>query len=366
MAAPATPPGTDSAAAVRLYTEGDVLYAAMLDAIGQARHSVKLESYIFAYDEVGKRFIEALTARAKAGVQVLVYLDAAGSLFWGPREVQRTLAAGGVTVRWFRRWSWRSPLRYNRRNHRKLLVVDGQRGFFGGFNIDRQNSLAVYGPGRWRDTHLEVRGELAHELQRVFDDFWRGRRRELPAFEAADGSLLITNYSRRGRLFLRDLYAMRFAGAARRIWLTTPYLVPDFRTRSGLMRAARRGVDVRLLVPRKSDVWLAKWAAHAAYANLLAAGVRIHEYLPRMLHAKTMVVDEGWSCVGTANLDYRSFFLNYELNLASEDPALAAELARDFEQDLTQSEQIQPRRWSRRGPWLRLLEVIGWAARHWL
>lgn len=366
MAAPATPPGSDSTASVRLYTEGDVLYAAMLEAIAQARHSVKLESYIFAYDEVGKRFIEALTKRAAAGVQVQVYLDAAGSLFWGSDAVQNALAQGGVKVRWFRRWSWRTPLRYNRRNHRKLLVVDGARGFFGGFNIHRENSISVYGPARWRDTHLEVVGDLAWELDRVFDDFWCGRRRAQAAFEAADGSLLITNYSRRGRLFLRDLYAVRFAGAARRIWLTTPYLVPDFRTRNGLIRVARRGVDVRLLVPRKSDVWLAKWAAHAAYANLLVAGVKIYEYLPRMLHAKTVVVDEAWSCVGTANLDYRSFFLNYELNLASEDPELAAELARDFIQDLAQSEQIQPRRWARRGQWLRLLEVIGWAARHWL
>ena len=366
MVAQATQSGITTAAPVRLYTEGDALYAAMLEAIAESSQSVKLESYIFAYDEVGRRFIEALTERAAAGVQVLVYLDAAGSLFWGPHDVQRALNRGGVDVRWFRRWSWRSPLRYNRRNHRKLLVVDGKRGFFGGFNIHRQSSLAVYGPARWRDTHLEVRGELARELQKFFDAFWRNRRRELPAVESTDGRLLITNHSRRGRLFLRDLYAVRFAGASRRIWLTTPYLVPDFRTRNGLMRAARRGVDVRLLVPRKSDVPLAKWAAHAAYANLLAAGVRIYEYLPRMLHAKTIVVDEGWSCVGTANLDYRSFFLNYELNLASEDTALASQLARDFEQDLAESELILPRRWARRGPWLRILEVIGWAARHWL
>ena len=367
MAAPAHPPNAkQTAPAVRLYTEGDVLYAAMLEGIAQARRNVKLESYIFAADEIGRRFIAALCERAAAGVQVLVYLDAAGSLFWGPHEVTRTLKQGGVQVHWFHRWSWRSPLRYNRRNHRKLLVVDGQRGFFGGFNIHRQNSRAVYGPARWRDTHVEVRGELAQGLEKLFDAFWNNHRRKGPVIEVTDGNQLITNHSRRGRLYLRDLYAVRFAGAARRIWLTTPYLVPDFRTRNGLMRAAKRGVDVRLLVPRKSDVWLAKWAAQAAYANLLASGARIYEYLPRMLHAKTMVVDESWSCVGTANLDYRSFFLNYELNLASENPALAAALSRDFEHDLAESELILPRRWARRGRWLRILEVIGWAARHWL
>src|SRR5690349_11683417 len=122
---------------IRVYTEGDRLYSAMLAAIASARRSVKLESYIFADDEIGRRFITALTERARAGVQVLVHLDAAGSFFWGPRAVQKALTAGGVRVRWFQRWSWRNPLRYNRRNHRKLLVVDGRTGFFGGFNIHR-------------------------------------------------------------------------------------------------------------------------------------------------------------------------------------------------------------------------------------
>ena len=121
-----------------------------------------------------------------------------------------------------------------------------------------------------------------------------------------------------------------------------------------------------LLVPHKSNERLAQWAAHAAYANLLAAGVHIHEYLPRMLHAKTLVVDGGWCSVGTANLDYRSFFLNYELNLASEDRALVQTLERQFSQDLSESAPVGPRRWAQR-PWLsRPLEVIAWAGRHWL
>ena len=358
---PAVPAGR-----IRVYTEGDRLYAAMLAAIRSARRSIKLESYIFADDEIGRSFIAALTARARAGVQVLVHLDAAGSFFWGPRAVQKALKAGGVQVRWFHRWSWRDPLRYNRRNHRKILVVDGRMGFLGGFNIHRENSLAVYGEARWRDTHLEVGGALARDLQILFNAFWRRRQRNSPVTISADGSELITNYSRRGRRFLHKLFTSKFATARRSIHLTTPYFVPDYRTRRGLMRAARRGVDVRLLVPRKNNEWLAQWAAHAAYANLLAAGVHIHEYLPRMLHAKALVVDGEWSSVGTANLDYRSFFLNYELNLASEQPALARTLERHFRQDLAQSAPIHPRRWAQRSWLLRPLELIGWGARHWL
>ena len=351
---------------IRVYTEGDTLYAAMLAAIRSARRSVKLESYIFADDEIGRRFIAALNERARAGVQVLVHLDAAGSFFWGPRAVQKALTASGAQVRWFHRWSWRAPLRYNRRNHRKILVVDGRVGFFGGFNIHRENSRKVYGERRWRDTHLKVNGALARDLQILFNAFWRRRQRRSPVTISADGNQLITNYSRRGRRFLRNLFASKFATARRSIHLTTPYFVPDYRTRRSLMRAARRGVDVRLLVPHKNNERLAQWAAHAAYANLLVAGVHIHEYLPRMLHAKTMVVDGRWSSVGTANLDYRSFFLNYELNLASDEPGLARTLARHFRQDLAQSVPIRPRRWARRSWLLRPLEVIGWAGRHWL
>lgn len=358
--------GTPHAGRIRVYTEGDALYAAMLTAIRSAQASIELESYIFADDEVGRRFIAALDERSRAGVQVRVHLDAAGSFFWGPRAVQKALRAGGVQVRWFHRWSWRAPLRYNRRNHRKLLVVDGRTGFFGGFNIHRQNSRALYGEQRWRDTHLQVGGRMARDLQILFDALWRRRQRSSPVSIPSEGNELITNYSRRGRRFLLNLFTSKFSTAKRSIHLTTPYFVPDYRTRRSLMRAAQRGVDVRLLVPHKSNERLAQWAAYAAYANLLDAGVHIHEYLPRMLHAKTMVVDGTWSSVGTANLDYRSFFLNYELNLASEDANLARTLERQFGEDLRHAEAIRPRRWARRSWLLRPLELIAWAGRHWL
>ena len=348
---------------IRVFAEGDVLYAAMLASIARARDSVKLESYIFADDEVGRRFIAALTARARAGVDVQVHLDAAGSLFWGSQAVERALKAGGVRVRWFHRWEWRRPLRYNRRNHRKLLVMDGRGGYLGGFNIHRENSRKYYGAERWRDTHVQVKGELARTLETLFDAFWHNHRLPRPDVPVRGGHTLITNHSRSGRLYLRDLYARRFSEAQRSIHLCTPYFVPDYRTRRSLMRAALRGVEVKLLVPRKNNERLVQWAAHASYANLLAAGVQIHEYQPRMLHAKTMTVDGRWCTVGTANLDYRSFFLNYELTLASESPTLVTTLERQCQQDLRQSARIQPRRWARRSGWLRALELIGWAAR---
>lgn len=337
----------------------------MLDAIRGARRSIKLESYIFANDEIGRQFAAALCAQAQAGVQVRVSIDAAGSLFWGPHRLVKEMQRAGVAVHWFHRWSWRNPARYNRRNHRKLLVVDGQSGFLGGYNIHRENSRALYGERRWRDTHLGVNNQLARNLEVLFDTFWHRWRLRYGVIRSRQGTL-ITNHSRYGRLLLRDLYAARFAGARERVWLTTPYFVPDSRTQRALKNAARRGVDVRVLVPRKNDVRVVQWAARAAYAALLEAGVRIYEYLPRVLHAKTIVVDGTWSSVGTANIDYRSFFLNYELTFTLRDAAFAAVLEQQFRADLQNSEQIQASSWARRAWWRRALEFIGWLGRRWL
>ena len=348
-----------------LFTEGDDLYRAMLADIVGARRSVDLESYIFADDEVGQRFAEALAERGRAGIRVRMHLDAAGSLFWVSRRLKAYLRKQGVELRRFHRWSWRRPLRYNRRDHRKLMVVDQHRAYLGGFNIHRENSYALYGEKRWRDTHVAMQDALAEQAGQLFDAFWRGRRRWLPD-SAPDESMLVHNHTRTCRHRLRCIYADAFAGAQRRIYLTTPYFVPDHRTQRGLRAAARRGVDVRLLVPGKSDVRITQWAARAAYAKLLAAGVQIYEYQPRVLHAKTIVVDGEWAMLGTANLDYRSLFVNYELNLVTRDPDLSAQLEQRFLEDLKQSVGMQPARWGRRGWLARLSEAVGWMGRRWL
>lgn len=349
-----------------LYTEGDDLYAAMLSAISAARHSVWLETYIFADDDIGRRFADALMQRAGDGLDVRVHLDAAGSLFWlSPRLVQQMRGAG-VHVRWFHRWSWRHPWRYNRRDHRKLLVVDSVQAFLGGFNIHRENSRRLCGQNRWRDTHIRLDGRLARHAAYLFAQFWR---RKLPRHEAVDGSgsaMLLTNQSRFHRHRLRAFYTGIFERAHRNIFLTTPYFVPDSKFQAALMAAARRGVDVRVMLPAHSDTRVARWAARALYARLLSSGVRIYEYQPRMLHAKTASIDGLWSTVGTANLDYRSFFTNYEINLFACDADLSLRLEQLFMNDLGESQQILPDVWRRRF-WLdRLPESIGWLLRRWL
>ena len=270
--APALTAGSD---AFELYTEGDTLYQAMLQSIAAASSTVRLESYIFADDVIGREFANALEARAAAGVEVRLHLDAAGCLFWWSRSLERRMRERGVQVRWFHSWTWRQPLRYNRRNHRKLLVVDEAKAYLGGFNIHRESSAEAFGEKRWRDTHVSVSGPLAAQSAGLFDAFWRMDHRWMPKQQLPASTLLLPNHTRACRHRLRCVLEEMFAQAKQRIELTTPYFVPDHRTQHRMMCAARRGIDVRLLVPAKSDVRMARWAARASYAALLQSGVRI-------------------------------------------------------------------------------------------
>lgn len=349
-----------------IYTEGDELYAAMLDAIRAARFQVSLESYIFAADEVGQRFIAALIDAARRGVVVRVLIDAVGSRNLMPHTELYRLEREGVRTRWFHPWSWRHPARYLRRDHRKLLVVDRGRAYMGGFNIHRESSRRITGELRWRDTHICLVGELAKDAAQSFELMWT------PALGLYDGegdyagTFLLSTHRRLARRALRVLLIEEFDRAHDHILLTTPYFVPDRFIQRGLRQAAARGVDVHVLVPAMSDVRLAQWAARAVYGSLLHDGVHIHEYLPRILHAKTTVIDGLWATVGTANMDYWSLLSNYELNLLSRDTELIMRLETDFRADLAQACNIELGVWLARGLGDRLVELIGWLARSWL
>jgi cardiolipin synthase len=347
---------------VELYTEGDELYAAMLREIATAHRSVRLESYIFAADEVGSRFIDALIERRKAGVPCILRVDAFGAFGLFDHEQELRLRRAGVRVIRSRRWRWQRFWRLQRRNHRKLLVVDDRVAYLGGFNIHRECSRAAVGDARWRDTQARMEGPVGFDAGVCFDLYARARARPV----VRDDAWLLPNRGLRGRWLLYRLLRQRLAGARQRIWLTSPYFVPDYHTQRALVRAARRGVDVRVLLPGKSDVPITQWAARAAYSSLLQCGVRIFEYVPRVLHAKTVLIDDDWGTVGTANVDYRSFFINDELNaIFSEGPVLE-ELARGFEADLTQSREVKLRPWKRR-PWTAwIAETVGWFVRRWL
>jgi len=349
---------------ISMFVEGDDLYDAMLADIGRAKLAIRIESYIFADDEIGSKFIEALGKASRAGVATQLRLDAAGS--WGglQRSSVARLASDGVVLRWSRPWSWRRPFTIQRRNHRKLLIVDDQVAYLGGFNIHRHSSRRTIGDGRWRDTHMRITGPLVLDAKAIFDKYLR--RGKLWEPRDTRNVYLLPNRTPRRWDQLRSAITDRFRLARKRVWLTTPYFVPDRRSQTRLCDAAIRGIDVRLLVPGKIDIPIAQWASRAAYARMLKAGVRIFEYQPRVLHAKTALVDHDWGTVGTANFDYRSFFVNDELNLFAVDASFNAALAAHFEQDLAESREVTAQLWKRRPWYAPIAETIGWWARRWL
>ncbi len=351
-------------ARIALFTEGDELYAAMLADIAAADRSIRLESYIFAADEAGMPFVEALEAAASRGLAVEVRIDAIGSYGLFPRALEQRLRAAGVRFQRWRRFSLREPLRFlHRRNHRKLLVLDERVCWLGGFSIHRECSAS--GRGRRSLARLPAhRGPVARQAAMLFDH--DGKLPRGARLRAEDGILLLPNKTRRQRALLHRVLRQAFARARRRVLLVTPYFVPDRRTQRSLCAAASRGVEVTVLVPAKSDVRLAQWASRAAYSRLLAGGVRIVEYQPRVLHAKAFLIDEGLASVGTANLDYRSFFINDEINAFLRDPGFAAVLAARIAGDLAEGREVRLRPWLRRS-WLNWIpEAIGWLARRWL
>ena len=354
----------DTTHAITLFVEGDALYDAMLADIALAQSAIRLESYLFADDEIGSQFIDALGRVSHSGIAAMLRLDAVGS--WGGlrRSSVASLVHDGVMLRWSRAWSWRHPWVLLGRNHRKLLIVDDRVAYLGGFNIHRDSSRRVVGEGRWRDTHVRIAGPLVQDAIAVFDRYMRLGRLWEP--RTTRGSYLLPNRTAHCRHRLRCAFTDRFRSARERVWLTTPYFVPDRHSQRRLCEAAQRGVDVRLLVPGKNDVAIAQWASRAAYSHLLAAGVRIFEYQPRVLHAKTALVDRDWGTVGTANFDYRSFFVNDELNLFSDDALFNAELAAQFERDLSVSREVTAEPWRHRRWRAPIAEAIGWWARRWL
>lgn len=348
----------------KVFGEGDDLYASMLADIAQATHAIRLESYIFAGDEVGWRFAEALAERARAGVHVQVHVDAAGALFAGTEKLFRRLQDAGVEARWFNRWRWRDPWHYNRRNHRKLLVVDETFLYVGGFNLHRESSRAIVGAQRWRDVHVRHSERLIDQAVTLFDELWDGRRtRTSPPWDG--NHRLMPNATRACQRVLHCLYLDSLAAAQHSIILATPYFVPDRRFRAALGAAARRGVSVRVLLPSQSDQRLVQWASHALARRLARKGVQFFNYLPRMMHSKVTLIDGRWAMVGSANADYRSFFVNHELNLISRAPALCKQLQRLLDEDFAQARRLDlsPRSRYRVRT---LLESVAHRLRRWL
>lgn len=338
----------------------EATYAAMLDAIAHARDHIHIEYYIFRPDKTGRVFLAALEAAAKRGVRVRLLYDGFGSVGLGP-ACRALKQAGGHARPFFPLDPIRRAATINLRNHRKLMVIDGSLGFCGGINI---GDLFV----PWRDLHFRVVGPAAADLQRIFvEDWYFAARQDLssPAFfpelPRTGGSIVQVVESgpdERVESVHRVLFSA-IASARRTVWIATPYFVPDRAILVALQTAAMRGIDVKLIVPRESNHRVTFHAGRSFYDELLSAGVHIHEYVGGMLHTKAMVVDGRFATVGSANLDVRSFRLNFELALLLYDHEIVTNLARILEEDLAKSEQVNLSVWRQRPLHTRIKEGLG-------
>jgi cardiolipin synthase A/B len=356
---------------VEVLTNGDVFYEAELEAIRSAQSHVCIEAYIFQKGEIAGRFIQTLTERARAGVQVRLVLDAVGSFNTWRRDFRELIQAGGQ-VCWYMPLRWHTLPRYNNRTHRELMVVDGRVGFIGGAGVADHWYKNRRRHKRWRDTMFRVEGPVVSGLQSMFAENWLESSGELLADarfypycpERGNGASMVINsspsYGRSTRA--RMLFQTLIASASRTIHLTTPYFLPDRSARRELVRAmTERGVEIKIIVPgRHSDHLLTRSSSRRLYGELLKKGAQIYEYQPSMIHTKSLVVDGVWTVVGSTNFDSRSFGLNDEVNMAVQSEEMAARMEQDFQADLANSRRISYKNWRRRSPLERVHEWLGW------
>ncbi|WP_131105388.1 phospholipase D-like domain-containing protein [Ornithinimicrobium sufpigmenti] len=340
---------------LKTYTFGRHLYDDMVKAIDEARDFVYLASYMWKGDEVGQALKDAVLRAAERGVLVCIVYDGFANLVV-PREFKSF--PDSIHVMPFPVMRTAIPIidiRSTGRDHRKILVVDGRVGFVGGYNIG-----SLYAES-WRDTHLRVTGLAVWELQNAFVDFWnrhRGPRARLP--ELPDSGIqrwnstihAARNEPSRVIYPVRGLYLEAIDRAAQRVWITQGYFIPDPEIKNAVLAAAGRGVDVRVILPERSNHVLADLVAQAYFDDLLEGGVRLFHYRDVMVHAKTMTVDGQWSTIGTANIDRLSLQGNYEINLEIIDPDQASLMEQIFVTDLENCDEVTLEQWRQRA-WYR-------------
>ncbi|MDP8961149.1 MAG: phospholipase D-like domain-containing protein [Actinomycetota bacterium] len=330
---------------------------AMVEAIASAKATIDCSSYIYWPGETTDRFSEAFIERATAGVEVNLVLDGYGSAKLDEAHLER-LRQGGVNVSIFRPPRWYTLKKLNNRMHRRIMIVDGVLAFAGGVGIADVWTGNAQDPEHWRETHLRIEGPVVIDLFGAFLENWTeatggilagSHVGEIEPFDDGVALQVTRSTPTGGATAATELFYTAIAGAQRRLWLTTAYFAPDRTFEDALCEAARRGVDVRILVNgREVDKEVARQAGRRSYGKLLEAGVRIFEYDKTMLHAKVLIVDDRWGNVGSGNLDSRSLDLDLEVNVAVLDAELVQELCSHFLEDLEVSQEIDRQTWKQR------------------
>jgi cardiolipin synthase len=339
----------------------------MLEAIRAAKDTVNFEVYIFEPDATGRQFIDAFKERARAGVEVRLMLDAFGS-FKLTKRYRDELRQAGVRVERFRPLTLRNLVRFYRRTHRRAIVIDGRIGFTGGAAVSDKWKGNVNNKHEWRDSMTRVTGPMVAGIQSAFASNWVyccgeviAGPRFFPTFEHAAGpcGLSVVSSPSDALQPIRLLFWVSYINAHERLWICNSYFIPDERLRTALIERAKSGVDARILVPgNQTDAVPVQWAGRSYYEELLTAGVRIFEFQPAMMHAKTTVVDGAWSIVGSANLDERSMELNEENILGIADREFARSVEEGMEADFTRSREIRLEEWRKRSMLHRGMEWV--------
>jgi cardiolipin synthase len=354
---------------VTVFTNGPEFYPAMLDAIRSATRSVNLECYIFQPGRIADQFVDALSERARIGVNVTIVVDAIGSIaLWG-RPLRR-LREAGCRVESYQQMEWHRLARLNNRTHREMLVVDGRVAFLGGAGIADWWAYPSKHSRPWRDTMARIEGPIVAALQGVAAENWLECCGEImtgadyfPNLEPAGettGFVIKSSPSDRATAS-RVAFQLLMEGADHHVRISTPYFLPDRALRQALVNLAKRSVAVDVIVPGlHTDQRWVRLASRRMWGQLLGAGVRIHEYRAGMTHNKVLIVDELWAVLGTTNIDNRSFEHNDEINIAMRDPEVAARLLKDYRQDLLDSEEITLERWRSRPLWEKIVGPFVW------
>jgi len=342
-----------------IFQDGKGYFDHIIDDIDHAKKSIDIEIYAFHMDDLGTRMVEHLIQAAKRHVKIRILVDGAGTTWWHGSAVSR-LEKSGIQTKVFRPlpwqlWQWRRSvsrlpfllrlgyfiLNINARTHKKVFIIDGHITYIGSFNID-QRHLGTAKNLPWRDTGVRLKDADIELLHASFENSWdpsKLRERWAILNQRKRFNRIRLNHSLQERRALYKSLLRKIGKCQRCIWITNAYFVPDTMLLRQLKSAARRGVDVRILLPRHSDVPMMTWASRAFYFDLIQAKVRIYEYLPTMLHAKTILLDDE-ALVGTSNLNHRSLLHDLEVDVHLENPMNAKDIADRFEKDLEQADAM--------------------------
>lgn len=366
-----TPTPLETLRTEQIFFCGTHHFEALIHDIYSAEDQINIETYSFHNDHLGLRIATALADAARRGVQVRIMVDGAGSPYW-TTSFARMLERAGVVTKVFhpfpwQLWNWSRAvvklpwilqglyflLKINCRNHRKVCIIDRHIVYVGSFNISKCHLDYAANGDNWRDTSVRLTNMDCNEIEKAFDAAWYHRtipERLREAFmHIRNEPTIRLNYTRHRRRILYKNLLRRLAHCTNRIWITNAYFVPDNVLLRHLKEAARRGVDVRILLPKKSDIVVMPWASSTFYDSLLRAGVKIFEYLPSMLHAKTLILD-NWTLVGSSNLNHRSVLHDLEVDVSIENAESKTILIQQFLKDLTVSREISQTHWHLQRP----------------